>query len=74
MTSYFIMHGNQNVKIIAGWTCFHSRDNILKFPWKYSQSLSCVGVVRDVRLPSKPTFLIDCLRLEPCAAFKTVLM
>ena len=60
-TSWFIMRGNQAVEVAARWACFHCRDEILKFPWKYSQSLSCVGVVRNVRLPSKPTFRIDCL-------------
>ena len=56
ITSFFIMRGNQAVEVVLRWECFHSRDEILKFPWKYSQSLSCVGVVRNVRLPSKPTF------------------
>ena len=61
ITSYFIKRGNQDVEAVAGWACFHSRDEILKFPWKYSQSLTCIGVVRNVRLPSKPTLRIDCL-------------
>ena len=61
ITSLFIIRGNQVVEVIAEWACFHFRDEILKFPWKYSQSLLCVGVVRNVRLPSKPTFRIDCL-------------
>ena len=60
ITSFFIMRGNQAVEVVAGWACFHSRDEILKFPWKYSQSLSCIGVVRNVRLPLKPTFRINC--------------
>ena len=55
------MRGNQALEVVAGWACFHSRDEILKFPWKYSLSLSCVGVVRNVCLTSKPTFRIDCL-------------
>jgi len=50
------MRGNQAVEEVAGWACFHSRDEILMFPGKYSQSLSCVGVVRNVRLPSKTIF------------------
>ena len=58
ITSFFIMRGNQAVEVVAGWACFHSRDEFLL---KYSQSLSCVGVVRNVRLPSKLTFRIDCL-------------
>ena len=61
MTTSFIIRGNQAVEVVVGGACFHSRDDILKFPWKYSQSPSCVGVVRNVRLPSKPTFGIDCL-------------
>ena len=32
----FIMRGNQAVEVVAEWTCFHSRDEILKFHWKYS--------------------------------------
>ena len=55
---FFIMRGNQAAEVAAGWACFHSRDEILKFPWKYSQRLSCVGVVRNY---SKPTFRIDYL-------------
>ena len=39
--------------------------------WKYSQSLSCVAVIRNMRLLSKPTFLIDCLWLQPSAPFET---
>ena len=54
--SFLIMRDNQAVEIVAGWACFHSRGEILKFPWKYSQLLSCVGVVRNLRLSSKPTF------------------
>ena len=60
ITSFFIMRPNQAVEIVTGWACFHSREEILKFIWKYSQSLSYVGVVRNVRLPSKATFRIDC--------------
>jgi len=40
ITSFFVMRGNQAVEVVAGWACFHSRDEILKFPWKYSQSQS----------------------------------
>ena len=58
---FFIMHGNQSVEVVARWAYSHSRDEILKFPWKYNQSLSCVGVVRNVRLPSKPSFRIECM-------------
>ena len=58
---FFIMHGNQAVEMVAGWARFHSRDEIPMFPWKHSQSPSCVGVERNVRLPLKPTFRIDCL-------------
>jgi len=56
ITSFFVMHGNQAVEVVVGWAGFHFRDEILKFPWKYSQSLSCVGVMRNLRLPSKPPF------------------
>ena len=31
------MRGNQAVDVVAGWAYFHSREKILKFPWKYSQ-------------------------------------
>ena len=61
ITSFFIMHSNQAVEVLAGWACFHSRDEILKFPCKCSRSLSCVAVVRNVRLPSELTFRTDCL-------------
>ena len=57
------MRGNQAVEVVAGWACFHSRDEIQKFPWIYSQSLLCVEVARNVHLPSKPTFestVCDC--------------
>jgi len=64
------MRGSQAVEVAAGWACIHSRDDILKFPWKYSQSLSCVGVVKNVRLPLKLTFQIDCLWLQPSAPLK----
>ena len=50
------MRGNQAIEVVAGWACFNSRDEILKLPWKYIRSQSCVGVVRNVRLSSKPTF------------------
>ena len=40
ITSFSIMRGNQSVEIGAGWASFHSRDEILKFPRKYSQSIS----------------------------------
>ena len=59
------MRGIQAVEVVMGWACFHSRDEILKFLWKYSQSLSCVRVVRNMCLSSKPTFRIDCLWLQP---------
>ena len=29
-----MMRGNHAVEVVAGWACFHSRDEILKFPWK----------------------------------------
>ena len=61
ITSFFLLRGNLVVEVVTGWACFHSRDEILKFPWKYSQSLSCVGVVRNSRLPLKPTIRIDCM-------------
>ena len=51
ITSFFIMRGNRAVEVEAGLTCFHSRDVILV----------SLEVVRNVRLPSKPTFRIDCL-------------
>ena len=31
MTSFFIMRGNQTAEVVAGWACFHSTDEILKF-------------------------------------------
>ena len=37
ITSFFIMRGNQDIEVVAWWEYFHSRDEILKFPWKYSQ-------------------------------------
>ena len=61
ITSFYIMRDNQAAEVVAGWACFHSSDEILKFPWKYFQSLSCDGVVRNVHLPLKPTFRIDYL-------------
>ena len=61
ITSFYIMRGIQAVEVVAGWACFHSGDKILKFPWEYSNSLSCIGVVRNVCLLSKPTFRMDCL-------------
>ena len=60
ITSFFIMRCNQAVEVVAGWACSHSRV-ILKFLCIYRQSLSYVGEVRNVRLPSKHTFRIDCL-------------
>ena len=59
ITSFFILHGNQAVEVVAGWAWFHSRDEVLKFSFLSFQSQSCVGVMRNVRLPSKPTFQID---------------
>ena len=50
------MRGNQAVEVVTGCAYLNFKDDILKFPWKYSKSLSCVGVVRNVRLPSKSTF------------------
>ena len=38
ITSYVVMRGNQAVEVVSGWACFHTREDILKFPWKYSQS------------------------------------
>ena len=56
ITSFFIMPGNLAVEVVAEWTWFHLIGPFLKFSRKYSQSLSCVGVVRSVRLSLKPTF------------------